>query len=156
MDKKQILNKALAASRYAELLGKCYKETNQRYRQNGGRGVTVCDEWLNDFNAFHKWWEENYVSGHAITLKGDSKEYGPDTAQFLSRRKTASKFKSGKLYEAFGEQKTMTQWQSDERSIVSPGTLERRVRHFGWEMERALTTPKANKNTRPRESVVEW
>lgn len=34
---------------------RCYCTTNHAYQNYGGRGITVCDEWLNDFVAFKVW-----------------------------------------------------------------------------------------------------
>jgi hypothetical protein len=38
---------------------RCYNKNNQAYSAYGGRGVKMCDEWLNDFEAFAKWSEAN-------------------------------------------------------------------------------------------------
>ena len=38
---------------------RCYNPNNKRYKDYGGRGIRVCDEWLNDFVAFHDWAIEN-------------------------------------------------------------------------------------------------
>lgn len=34
---------------------RCYNPNNKRYKDYGGRGIRVCDEWLHDFMAFHDW-----------------------------------------------------------------------------------------------------
>ena len=38
---------------------RCYRESNDNYRYYGGRGIPVCDEWLNDFQAFQEWALQN-------------------------------------------------------------------------------------------------
>lgn len=38
---------------------RCYNPKNKRYDDYGGRGIRVCDEWLNDFVAFREWAFEN-------------------------------------------------------------------------------------------------
>lgn len=35
--------------------GRCYCETDTGFPLYGGRGITVCDEWKNDFTAFRDW-----------------------------------------------------------------------------------------------------
>jgi len=32
---------------------RCYKPSTKSYRYYGGRGISVCDEWLNDFEQFY-------------------------------------------------------------------------------------------------------
>lgn len=34
---------------------RCYYEKNKYYKNYGGRGITVCDEWKHDFQAFYDW-----------------------------------------------------------------------------------------------------
>ena len=38
---------------------RCYNPNNKRYADYGGRGITVCPEWRNDFVAFYNWALEN-------------------------------------------------------------------------------------------------
>lgn len=37
---------------YMEMIGRCERQTHKRYADYGGRGITVCDRWRNDFWAF--------------------------------------------------------------------------------------------------------
>ena len=37
------------------MIDRCYNHKNQKYLIYGGRGIKVCDEWLNSFDAFYKW-----------------------------------------------------------------------------------------------------
>lgn len=34
---------------------RCYYEKHNEYKCYGGRGIRVCDEWKDDFLAFHSW-----------------------------------------------------------------------------------------------------
>ena len=34
---------------------RCYNKNSKSYSQYGGRGIAMCDEWKNDFLAFHDW-----------------------------------------------------------------------------------------------------
>lgn len=47
---------------------RCYNEKNTAYKYYGGRGITICAEWLNDFQAFYKWAMAN---GYSETLTID-------------------------------------------------------------------------------------
>ena len=40
---------------YKTMRNRCYNKNVQKYKNYGGRGITVCDEWLKDFNSFYKW-----------------------------------------------------------------------------------------------------
>lgn len=74
--------------RWKEMIGRCYCESVVLYSSYGGRGVTVCDEWLN-YQNFAKWWDENYL-GEEFDLDKDiihknSKQYSPENCCFLPR-----------------------------------------------------------------------
>ena len=52
--------------------GRCYNENNTAYKYYGAKGVTVCDEWLNDFARFEKWALKNGYEDH-LTIDKDIK-----------------------------------------------------------------------------------
>lgn len=45
------------------------RTATERYKDWGGRGITVCEEWKNDFTEFEKWAIEN---GYDETAKRGS------------------------------------------------------------------------------------
>ncbi len=40
---------------FIHMKDRCYRESDKRYKDYGGRGITICQEWLNDFQAFYDW-----------------------------------------------------------------------------------------------------
>ena len=44
---------------YAKMKRRCYVKDDVAYAKYGGRGIYICDEWLNSFDAFSKWAYEN-------------------------------------------------------------------------------------------------
>lgn len=55
-------------SRYYGMMNRCYNKNNDCYENYGGRGIQVCDEWLQDPFAFYKWCEDNKINGKEITI----------------------------------------------------------------------------------------
>lgn len=39
---------------YNGMIQRCYYKSSPRYSDYGGRGITVCEEWLNSFETFYK------------------------------------------------------------------------------------------------------
>lgn len=37
------------------MIGRCYNPDDKSYRWYGGKGIHVCDEWLNDPSEFQRW-----------------------------------------------------------------------------------------------------
>lgn len=40
---------------WANMKTRCYLNTKPDYKYYGGRGITICDEWKNDFQVFYDW-----------------------------------------------------------------------------------------------------
>lgn len=43
------------ATIWYHMIGRCHNEKDYNYHRYGAKGVSVCDEWKNDFLAFEKW-----------------------------------------------------------------------------------------------------
>ena len=73
-----------AASTYRNIICRCYDKNARSYPRYGGRGVTVCKEWLDNSDTFFLWFDTYYVPGFEIDkdLSGGM-EYGPTTCVFL-------------------------------------------------------------------------
>ena len=57
---------------WASMKDRCYNPNKKEYHNYGGRGITICDEWRDDFQEFHDWaftngYDENAPRG-ACTL----------------------------------------------------------------------------------------
>lgn len=40
---------------WSNMKSRCYCKTATRYERYGARGITVCEEWRNNFLAFQEW-----------------------------------------------------------------------------------------------------
>lgn len=43
---------------------RCYYKNGEKYKNYGGRGITVCDEWKNNFLNFYNWALKNGYQEH--------------------------------------------------------------------------------------------
>jgi len=64
---------------------RCFNSNNKRYRNYGGRGIYICQEWENDFKSFYNWavshgWEK----GKKMDRKNNNKPYSPDNCHFTT------------------------------------------------------------------------
>lgn len=69
---------------WENMLARCYYQKTSRYSAYGGKGVEVCDEWLNLQN-FAKWYEDNYREGYHLDkdIMGDGSIYSPQVCRFV-------------------------------------------------------------------------
>lgn len=48
---------------------RCLNPSHKDYKYYGGTGITICDEWLNDYNAFREWAYSNGYDEKAEPMK---------------------------------------------------------------------------------------
>ena len=64
----------------------CYNENNSSYKNYGGKGVTVCNEWVNTFDRFYVWAQENGYQDDLCLVRIDkNRGYSPENCKFASR-----------------------------------------------------------------------
>ena len=74
---------------WAGIKRRCYNPHEKTYEYYGGRGIRICDEWLNDFEKFNEWafangYDENAKRGDCtidrINVDGD---YEPTNCRWV-------------------------------------------------------------------------
>lgn len=130
---------------YKHMINRCYRENDKSYDNYGGRGITVCDEWRNSFEAFAAWafangFDQN-ASGTECTLDriDVNGNYCPDNCRWVDVKAQANNRRSNKNYTFNGETHTIAEWA--EKVGLPYKCLHKRLEIFGWGIERALTEP---------------
>lgn len=129
---------------------RCYSRAHEAYPRYGGRGITVCDEWLTDYGAFMKWALANgYASDLTIDREDNDLGYEPGNCRWITRgAQSLNRRDNRPPLTIFGETKPVSEWGRDPRCVTTPGVFANRITK-GWDAERAMTSP-----TEPCKSAV--
>ena len=68
------------------MINRCCNEKNPSYKDYGGRGIIVCDEWLNDSMSFINWGFDNgWAKGLTIDREDNDGNYCPENCRFITK-----------------------------------------------------------------------
>lgn len=119
---------------------RCYYEKNKYYSNYGGRGIRVCDEWLESFENFYKWAIENgYAKNLTIDRIDNDGNYEPSNCRWVTRIEQMNNTRRNRMIEYNGERKSVTEFAREFE--ISPELVHGRLNR-GWSVKDALTIPK--------------
>lgn len=125
---------------WASMKARCDNSSHKAYENYGGRGITVCDEWKNDFINFYNWAMENgYQDGLTIDRKDNNGNYEPLNCRWSTQKEQNNNTRRNQYIEFDGECHTIAEWAEIKK--INRLTLWDRITRKGWSLERALTTP---------------
>lgn len=118
---------------------RCFTKTARDYSRYGGRGITVCKEWAEDFTAFYEWAVNNgYRPDLSLDRRDNDGSYTPDNCRWATAKEQQNNTRLNRMISYRGKTLTLSQW-SDELGI-SYTVLASRIKR-GWSVERAFTQP---------------
>lgn len=121
---------------WTAMKSRCYNPKNNRYKNYGLKGITVCEEWQ-EFIPFYKWAvTKGYKEGLTIDRIDNSKGYSPDNCRWATQEEQQNNRSNNHLITYNGETHTLAQWAKIKN--IKAVTLAARIKN-GWTIERALT-----------------
>lgn len=110
------------------------------YYRYGGRGITVCDDWLR-FEGFRDWAiASGYEEGLSIERVDIDAGYCPENCRWISKREQYLNRSDSHRITAFGKTQTIAEWA--EETGIKYDTIERRINSYEWDPERAVSKKK--------------
>lgn len=93
------------------MLARTTYESQECYPNYGGRGVTVCDEWKNDYISFRDWARANgYMDDLSIDRIDSDGNYTPDNCRWATRKEQNNNQRSNIRLSFDGHTHTAAQW----------------------------------------------
>ena len=117
---------------------RCLNKNSPAFRFYGGRGITICEEWLNDRSKFFEWALSNgYSDNLTIERIDNDKGYYPDNCAWVTKEMQYKNKRQNIMITYDGKTLCAEDW-SKVTGIPSM-TIRWRYKH-GWSAERTLTT----------------
>lgn len=90
---------------------RCFNPNNKVYKNYGGRGITVCDDWKDNFTSFYEWSMENgYKQGLTIDRIDNNSHYCHQNCRWTDRITQANNSRWNKHITIDGKDDTLANW----------------------------------------------
>jgi len=122
-----------------DMLQRCENPNFTTYKDYGGRGIRVCEEW-HDAKIFIDWALANgWREGLTIDRINNNGNYEPSNCRWVTRKEQARNKRNNHLITFNEKTQPMAQWA--EEVDIGSCTLRYRINNLHWPIERALTEP---------------
>lgn len=118
---------------------RCSNSNVKEFHYYGGRGITVCEEWMNDFKTFREWAEKSGYNDELTLDRIDvNRGYEPSNCRWATKEQQANNMRTSRLITYDGKTDTISNWSKEVG--ISSSAIRRRLQ-LGWSIEEALTKP---------------
>lgn len=115
---------------------RCYNTNVKEYKWYGGRGITVHEEWKNNYSSFSDWaYKNGYKEGLTLDRIDNNSDYSPNNCKWVTSAAQANNRRSNHKITYNGETHNITEWASIIG--INHKTLFNRI-YQGWSLEEAL------------------
>jgi hypothetical protein len=120
------------------MVHRCTSPRSPAWADYGGRGITVCDSWLDDPTQFYRDMGPKPSPAHELDRRDNNAGYSPENCRWVLRPENDRNRRSNRHITHAGETLTIAEWS--ERTGIQHTTITARL-GMGWSPERALTAP---------------
>jgi hypothetical protein len=122
---------------WGNMIQRCENSKVKKYKNYGGRGISVCQEWRNDFMAFYNWSMSNgWKQGLEIDRENNDGNYEPGNCRIVTRKINCNNTRRCRVFNLNGENLTLT--QICNRLSINYSTVHQRIFKYKWSFEKAI------------------
>ena len=122
---------------YNAVKNRCYNKKQQNYANYGGRGIEMCQEWLDSFDAFMAWAiAAGYTDDLTLERNDNNGMYCPENCQWVTRAEQSRNTRRNHLYTHDGRTMVLTDWCAELG--LNFHTVEYRIHQKGMTTGQAL------------------
>lgn len=118
---------------------RCYYPTTNGYERYGGRGIKICEDWINNPDSFYSWAINNgYKKGLTLDRIDVNGNYEPSNCRWVTKEVQDNNRRNNRKITYKGEIKTLSQWSKEYN--INIVTLSDRLKS-GMSIDEALNKP---------------
>lgn len=133
--------KSLAYRSWDMMKQRCTNPKDPAYHNYGGRGIQVCERWL-EFGPFHEDMGERPSKDHSLDRIDNNGNYEPGNCRWATRSEQNSNRRDNVRLTLDGRTMTATQWA--KHAGINPGTFRSRLR-IGHTLQEAINNPRGSR-----------
>lgn len=126
------------------MIQRCENDKHPAYHNYGGRGISVCLEWRNDFRSFHDWAVNNgWDKDLEIDRRNNNLGYCPENCRIVTTRENCNNTRRNIMVLCDDEELTLT--KACEKIGIDYHLVRQRMRVQGWSFEESVNRKKWQK-----------
>lgn len=126
---------------WGQMKARCYNENHLEYHNYGGRGIIVCDQWLDKETGYVTFYADmghRPQGAYSIERKLVNGNYCPENCCWETMENQQKNKRNNVMLTYNGKTQCLADWA---REIgVRPNVISRRI-EAGWSVEKAITAP---------------
>lgn len=98
---------------YYDMRSRCYDSNTPKFKNHGGRGIVVCEEWMGEhgLEVFYDWAIKNgYQENLSIDRIDNNGNYSPDNCRWATTEEQNFNRRNNRLFEINGMSKHAKDW----------------------------------------------
>ncbi len=115
---------------------RCYNRQHVHYNDYGGRGITMCEEWRKNFEAFYHDMGERPSPQHSIDRRDNDKGYFKENCRWATQVEQQNNTRKNIFYLHDGVYKTLATWCRELK--LDYRIVYQRIQRYGWSFEKAI------------------
>lgn len=123
---------------WSDAKSRCYNSNVRNYSEYGGRGIEMCEEWRNSFEAFYAYMGDRPSLIHSLDRIDANGNYEPGNCRWATDKEQCRNTRFNRVLEVDGQRMTLI--EASERYGIKRATIWQRL-NSGWSVDDAVKRP---------------
>lgn len=125
--------------KWVNMRQRCSNPNCKSYVHYGARGITVCPEWDNSFEAFRDWaYAHGYEDGLSLDRINNEIGYSPNNCRWVPWKEQSGNRRNNLMFSYNGKAQNLKAW-CDELGL-NYDVIRQRIKRDGYTFEQAITS----------------